>query len=90
MPIHAPQPSLVWTSFLVVALVATLFAGAVILQRARRDLIRQEEGKSAEDVAETLRAAYEAGEFTEEEYRKVRSSLENAEEKSVPPNVPRF
>ena len=89
-PINAPHAGLVWTGFLVLALVAAIFLGATIWQRARHDLIGEPEGESATEVAETLRAAYDAGELTEEEYRKVCKSLGDADGSGFMPKVPRF
>ena len=86
--IHALDPGVLWSIVLVLALVTALMVGAMVLQRARRDLLGEEE--APEDVGGSLRDAFEAGELTEEEYLKVRESLGDVDHGPKPPNVPRF
>lgn len=82
------DPQILWSIALVLAIATAFLIGAIVLQRARKDLLGEED--APEDVGESLREAFEAGEMSDEEYRKVRASLGESDPGPKPPKISRF
>ena len=84
------DPKLLWLGLLAFAALAVIAVGVGFLQRYRADLM--DDADPREGVLDALREAHEAGELSDEEYRKAQDALDHGErgaEGSLP-HVPRF